>query len=440
MRLPDPSEVRETFAKLAVRNPEDAVAYLYELGTSSGYIKQEALTGNIHWICESSYGDIEYSINLTKPEKDPRTIAAEANAPARNEAPTEGRTAPLCDLCWENEGFPGTPEHPAKPGLRIAAITLGGERWGLQYSPYAYFAEHCIVLSSQHRPMKIDKTTFERLLDFAEAFPFYFVGANADLPIVGGSILSHDHFQGGRHEFPLMKAPLERSFCMKEFSEVRAGVVHWPASTLRLTSKDRLALTEAATHILNTWHSYSDDSCAIIATSDTQHNTLNPIVRKTASGFIMDLVLRNNRTDAQHPWGIFHAPESTHHIKKENLGLIEIMGLAILPPRLAKELPVLQHELVDAAKNKLSPTALKTRLEASPTTLPHASWATDIYLRRTEEFIDAPRQSSSCELHPIMRQEVARVFIEILESTGVFKHSVEGKAGWDSFIAKLQSP
>lgn len=438
MILPDPPQVRATFEKLAASNTEDAVAYLYELGTSSGYIDQDALTKNIHWVSGSPYGDIECTINLAKPEKDPRAIAAAGNALANKPSPIEGPTIPLCDLCWENEEFPGTPEHPAKPGLRIAALTLGGERWGLQYSPYAYFPQHCIALSSKHRPMKINEGTFEKLLDFVDTFPFYFIGANADLPIVGGSILSHDHFQGGRHLFPLMKAPLERSFPLEGFPEVQAGIVQWPASTLRLISKDRPALAKAAEHILAVWRRYSDESCAILAATDEQHNTLNPIVRKTATGYIMDLVLRNNRTDTQHPWGIFHAPESTHHIKKENIGLIEIMGLSILPPRLAQELPVLQRELFDAAQNKISTATMRTRLEASPTTASHASWASDIYARRALEFTADPPQQSNHELHPVIRQETARVFVDILEATGVFKHTTTGKAGWDSFIAELQ--
>lgn len=506
-RLPAPAEVRETFCSLFKADPEQATAYLYDLGLSSGYIKAEEVAKNICWTSTSPYGAIECTINLSKPEKDPRAIAAAARPaseqppagedeePVRNTCEPSPRTVrlasarsvrmqpphapsavPRCDLCWENEGFPGSPEHPAKPGLRIAAITLGGELWGLQYSPYAYFAEHCIALSEQHRPMKIDGACFERLLDFVDAFPFYFIGANADLPIVGGSILSHDHFQGGRHVFPLMKAPVERDVPLAGMAAVRCGIVRWPASVLRLSSNDRVALSQAARKILATWQGFSDEACGIEAygTSDARgcsgparHNTLNPIVRKEGATYLMDLVLRNNRTDADHPWGIFHPDESLHHIKKENIGLIEIMGLAILPPRLATELPLVQRELIDAAQRGLAAHDLEARLRIQSLTAPHAAWAADVYGRRAADLKDACSEgdraaapegawhgkSSSTDLrsvnrnseqatalHPVIQQEVARVFIEILETTGVFKRTNEGEAGWNAFIEKLNQP
>lgn len=385
MMLPPPQEVRETFSALMSRDSEQAVAYLYELGVESGYIKQDEIARNICWTSESPYGELELTINLSKPEKDPRDIAAAANDLHTKQSSLPQANEPQCDLCWENEGFVGSPEHPAKPGLRIAAVTLGNEHWGLQYSPYAYFTEHCIALSEKHRPMKIDEACFERLLDFVDLFPFYFIGANADLPIVGGSILSHDHFQGGRHTFPLMKAPIERAVLQGVFPGVQCGIVRWPASVLRLSADNRTALVEAASRVLRAWQNFSNEECNIIAASNEQHNTLNPIVRKSDTTYTMDLVLRNNRTDNEHPYGIFHPDESLHHIKKENIGLIEIMGLAILPPRLLKELPVADGTL------------------------------------------DQNTQ-----------QEVAGAFVRILESTGVFKRTATGDTGWDAFLSKIK--
>lgn len=473
MPLPEPKEVRDTFARLLKDDPERAVAYLHELGIASGYLDEQALSRTIRWTGESDYGPLECSINLAKPEKDPRAIAAAAEPSHRSEqvkrpachperrpkaevegshaATAEGIPTPLCDLCWENEGFPGTPEHPAKPGLRIAAIELGGERWGVQFSPYAYFPEHCIALSAEHRPMKIDAPCLERLLDFVEQFPFYFIGLNADLPIVGGSILSHDHFQGGRHVFPLMKAPVERPFLLLDEPVVRCGIVRWPASVVRLTSADRHALARAATRVLDAWRTFSFEPCGIRAyTGDIPHNTLNPIVRATEDGFVMDLVLRNNRTDAAHPWGIFHPGEHLHHLKKENIGLIEIMGLAIFPPRLARELPAVQQALIEAART--NPTTddlrqapanhtydnLRERLLANPLTAPHTSWALDIFARRAPELASpAPTGEPAHPLHPVLRDEVTRTFATILETTAVFKPTPTGHTGWTAFLKAL---
>lgn len=415
--LPAPEEVRATFTRLFEIDPERAVAYLHELGTLSGYLDEQALARTIRWTGESACGPLECSINLAKPEKDPRAIAAAGSVP-------------LCDLCWENEG------RPSKPGLRIAAIDLGGERWGLQFSPYAYFPEHCIALSAEHRPMKIDELCLDRLLDFAEQFPFYFIGSNADLPIVGGSILSHDHFQGGRHVFPLMKAPVERPFSLPGEPAVRCGVVRWLASVVRLVSVDRRALARAATHVLDAWRGFSFEPCGIRAATDgVPHNTLNPIVRTTREGFVMDLVLRNNRTDAAHPWGIFHPGERLHHLKKENIGLIEIMGLAIFPPRLARELPAVEQELVEAARTGRTSTDVRARLLANSLTAPHVTWALDILARQASELV-APCETSEV-LHPVLRDEVTRAFATILESTAVFKPTPAGRAGWTAFLEAL---
>ena len=457
--LPEPGEVRATFCRLFDADPERAVSYLHGLGTASGYVHETAAGQNFYWTAESAYGTLECTINLSKPEKDPRAIAAAASDAAGDADPARARGVPKCDLCWENEGFPGTREHPAKPGLRIAELSLGGERWGLQYSPYAYFPEHCIALSREHRPMKIDAACFGRLLDFVDAFPFYFVGSNADLPIVGGSILSHDHFQGGRHTFPLMKAPIEREISLKGFPGVRSGIVRWPASVVRLSSECRAELIRAAVGILTSWQTFSFPACSIEAASASEggiaaHNTLNPIVRKAGSTYIMDLVLRNNRTDDEHPWGIFHPGEELHPIKKENIGLIEIMGLAILPPRLATELPAVQRALSQAARAGLSAEALEARLREQVLTASHAPWAADIFVRRRSEFLDpeedapharqsrtAPSESdpSRCTraLHPVIQEELGFAFARILETTGVFKRNGTGRAGWAAFIDEL---
>lgn len=461
--LPSPKEVRSAFDHLFAHDPEQAVAYLHHLGEESGYLKTAAAARSIRWTGESAYGTLECTINLAKPEKDPRAIAAAAGSAAaratceaagagdgactssageRGDTPADEPREPQCDLCWENEEFPGTPEHPAKPGLRITAIELGDERWGLQFSPYAYFPEHCIALSEKHRPMKIDAACFERLLDFVDLFPFYFVGSNADLPIVGGSILSHDHFQGGRHTFPLMKAPVERAITLPGLTEVRAGVVTWPASVLRLASHDRAALLRGTTRVLNAWQEFSNEACNVRAHScdadgvSVRHNTLNPIVHRESSTYVMDLVLRNNRTDVAHPWGIFHPGEELHHIKKENIGLIEIMGLAILPPRLARELPAVQRELIAAAREGRCPRELEARLRARAATASHAAWAADVLARRIADLAE-PDAAADDILCPVIREEVTRVFTAVLESTGVFKRDATGRAGWDAFIATL---
>lgn len=401
---PQPGEVRKEFDRLrAGEGSELALAYLYELGVKSGYIRLEDIARNICWTADTPYGDLEITVNLSKPEKDPRAIAAAAVASA-GDASGEGARAsesgvagaaeggarvPQCDICWENEGYAGDDAHPAKPHLRIAEIELAGESWGLQYSPYAYFQEHCIALSRQHRPMKIDGACFERLLDFVDQFPGYFMGSNADLPIVGGSILSHDHFQGGRHEFALMKAPVEREFSIAACDGVSCGVVCWPASVVRLASADRGQLACVARRVLDTWQSWNDADCGVRAFSgDTPHNTLNPIARKVDGGYVMDLVLRNNRTTEDRPWGLFHPDESLHYVKKENIGLIEIMGLAILPPRLKREMP----ELVG----------------------------------------DAPFEDREKK-----RAEVSEAFVRVLEATGVFKRDDAGARAWDRFIAAL---
>ncbi len=452
MKLPSPADVRAEFDRRFAVDPESATNYLYQLGADCGYIKQEAIARNVCWESPSPWGSLEITINCSKPEKDPRAIAAAV----QEGTPLEESTGePQCDLCWENEMWPGSPGHPAKPGLRIAAIMLGGERWGLQFSPYGYFPEHCIALAAQHRPMVIDGAAIGRLLDFVDLFPFYFIGSNADLPIVGGSILSHDHFQGGRHQFPLMSAPLRQRIKMRPFLTVEAGIVEWPASTLRLESPDRHALQQAAEHILETWHNFSFPQAGVVAFDEgAHHNTLNPIVTKDARTgvYTLHLVLRNNRTDAAHPWGIFHPTANLHHIKKENIGLIEIMGRAILPGRLAKELPAVQETLLDAAASGAAPEELQAQLEANTLTTAHAPWATAIYQRRftpgfrRAEILSLPKAPTttgpSAEptiLLPWMQDEVGTVFAQVLACTGVFKNDDAGRAGWAAFLAAIDA-
>lgn len=433
---PSPDEVKREFARLrgfgsgttgpaagaeavgsgalgAYPGAEAALAYLYDLGLKSGYIRVEDIARNICWTADSPYGELEITVNLSKPEKDPRAIAAAAacgasaglmgegaqcatavgiGQPAAGGAvcPEQGGAyLPQCDICWENEGYAGDAQRAAKPHLRIAALELAGETWGLQYSPYAYFREHCIALSREHRPMKIDAACFERLLDFVDQFPMYFMGSNADLPIVGGSILSHDHFQGGRHEFALMRAPIEREFSIAGCEDVRCGVVRWPASVIRLHSTDRAQLACAAQRVLDAWRTWDDPACGVYAyTGEVSHNSLNPIARKLGEVYVMDLVLRNNRTTEESPWGLFHPDESLHYVKKENIGLIEIMGLAILPPRLEREMPGLREDAAPDVRNRV-------------------------------------------------RAEVSDVFLRVLEATGVFKRDECGRQGWDRFIAAL---
>ena len=438
--LPSPEEVRAEFDRLRARDPDSALRWLHGLELSCGYLDAEAEAKNPRWTGGSVWGDLECSINLAKPEKDPRDIAAAGGADA-GDAAAGAAGVPRCDLCWENEGFPGGPGHPAKPGLRIAAIELGGERWGLQFSPYAYFEEHCIALSERHRPLRIDAACFGRLLDFVKAFPSYFIAANADLPLVGGSILSHDHYQGGRHVFPLMCAPAARPFPLAGFPELQAEVVRWPASTLRLRGHDQEQLVAAAMRVLQIWQSFVWEPCGILPESARtdgtreRHSTLCAIARKEGDGgWTLWLVLRNNRRDAAHPWGIFHPGEELHHIKKENIGVIEIMGLAILPPRLARELPQVQDVLVRAAREGRTPEAVEDELGTRPQLAPHAPWAADILARRAEELAaPGPATGDSGLLHPVVEDELAGAFAAILEATGVFKDDAAGRAGWEAF-------
>lgn len=477
--LPSPERVRAEFAHLAKTNTRKATRYLYELGLSCGYIRQELMDKNPYWTCDTPYGPLEISINLAKPEKDPRAIAQAArscvtsrpsNDPtlltANNDNQAANKTqiieilsggkmlnneysnatsaantaltpTPACDLCWENEEFPGSPEHPAKPGLRIAEITLGNKRWGLQYSPYAYFSEHCIVLNEQHLPMHIDRACFENLFDFIDQFPFYFIGSNADLPIVGGSILSHDHYQGGLHTFSLMKAPVKEFFTLTLWPNLQAGIVAWPSTVIRLRGRERQELIEAAEHIRLAWKNYRDDACEITPESRGPHNTLNPILYKDGETYVFDLVLRNNRTTKERPWGIFHPDETLHHIKKENIGLIEIMGLAILPPRLGKELPELKKTLLAALQEEWNEIQLRQMLEENELCSKHTAWACEIFASLQTQ-CHKQNVSSINDLSNLieltLQKETGMVFMHVLEATGVFKNTTEGHAGLQRFL------
>lgn len=350
--VPRPSEVAAVFgALLAEEGPDAALGYLYGLSCDANYVRRSAIARNVVWEAPTRWGTLEITINLSKPEKDPRDIAAALEAP-------QGDAYPACQLCMSNEGYSGRPAargaHPARQNLRVVPIELGGERWGLQYSPYAYFTEHCIAMSAEHRPMHVDRASLGCLLDFVDLFPVYFIGSNADLPIVGGSILTHDHFQGGRHAFPMMAAPVERRFALEGLDGVEAGVVRWPLTALRLRSASREELLEAACRVLDAWRGWSDAAAGVVAADPdgTPHNTVTPICWRTGRGFgdggfegaapqgayVLDLVLRCNVTSAEHPLGVFHPHEDKWRVKKENIGLIEVMGEAILPPRLLGEL------------------------------------------------------------------------------------------------------
>lgn len=425
---PRPSEVDRTFAELyRSRGAEAATDWFYGMSCDARYVRTAAIARNIGWTSPTRWGDLEITINLSKPEKDPRAIAAAGAAKAT------GDVYPACQLCMENEGYrgrgAGEPHgaHPARQNLRIVPITLGGEHWGLQYSPYAYFSEHCIAMSSEHRLMHVDRENMGRLLDFVDLFPHYFVGSNADLPVVGGSILSHDHFQGGRHTFPMMRAPMEDRFSIPGYGSVDAAVVRWPLSVLRLASRDRSELLDAAGHVLDAWRAWSDPDLGIVARSEgAPHNTVTPVARRELDGtYILYLALRCNIATEEHPLGVFHPHAEWHHIKKENIGLIEVMGLAILPPRLVDELGAVRRHLVGGAEG----SDLLAELEADPLSSSHARWAAG--LAQDHPGLDADN------VDDIIRAGVGEVFGHVLEDAGVFKWDEAGRAGQRRFIDAL---
>ncbi len=409
--LPRPSEVIRRFWKLyEEESPKAATDFYYKFSQDTDYIRRYRICRDQKWVTPTEYGDIDITINLSKPEKDPKAIAAARLAKQGG--------YPKCLLCMENEGYAGRINHPARQNHRIIPIEINGSKWGFQYSPYVYYNEHCIVFNSEHIPMKIEHATFCKLFDFVKQFPHYMVGSNADLPIVGGSILSHDHFQGGNYEFPMARALVERTFEVKGFEDVKAGIVKWPMSVIRLSGPDTERIIALADWILDTWREYSDEEAFIYAyTEGEPHNTITPIARKRGENYEIDLVLRNNITTPEHPLGVYHPHAGLHHIKKENIGLIEVMGLAVLPARLKEEMEQLAEALLE---NK----DIRTIEELEK----HADWV--------EEFL--PNHILTKEnVMDILHEEIGKVFSQVLEDAGVYKRTQEGQKAFDRFIQTL---
>ncbi len=412
MLMPRPSEVIRRFRELYEQeSPEAATDYYYKLSQDSDYIRRYRVCKDMKWIANTKYGDLDITINLSKPEKDPKAIAAARNAKQSG--------YPKCLLCRENEGYAGRVNHPARQNHRIIPVTINGSSWGFQYSPYVYYNEHCIVFNFQHVPMKIEHATFCKLFDFVKLFPHYFVGSNADLPIVGGSILSHDHFQGGHYEFAMAKAPVDREFTVKGYEDVKAGIVNWPMSVIRLSGRDTNRIVALADRILEKWRGYTDEEAFVYACTDGEpHNTITPIARKRGENFELDLVLRNNITTEEHPLGVYHPHAKLHHIKKENIGLIEVMGLAVLPARLKKEMADLK-EAVLAGKD----------LRGDEELAKHADWV--------EEFLPRYEKVDASNIDGILEKEIGLVFMEVLEDSGVYKRTGEGQEAFDRFVRQL---
>ena len=409
--LPRPAQVQAAFWEKYAISPEKATDYYYKFSQDSDYIRRYRVAKDLKWKVDSPYGEIDITINLSKPEKDPKAIAAARNAAASS--------YPKCQLCMENEGYAGRVNHPARENHRIIPITINQSNWGFQYSPYVYYNEHCIVFNGEHVPMKIDRAAFTKLFDFIKLFPHYFLGSNADLPIVGGSILSHDHFQGGHYTFAMAKAKIELPVTIPGYEDVEAGIVKWPLSVLRIRSKDTSRLINLAEHVLNCWRSYTDEDAFIYAeTNGEPHNTITPIARKNGDTYELDLTLRNNITTDEHPLGVYHPHAQYHHIKKENIGLIEVMGLAVLPSRLKEELELLADYIVngkDIRSNK--------KIEK------HADWV--------EEFLPTYDNITEENVMEILQKEVGIVFTHVLEDAGVYKCTEQGRADFLKFIHTL---
>ena len=410
--MPRPSQVVREFYSLYEKDKQAATDYYYQLARSSNYIRVDRIEKDRMWTAPTPYGDLVITINLSKPEKDPKAIAAAKNAPQSG--------YPKCALCRENEGYLGSANQAARGNHRLIPLELGGEPWFLQYSPYVYYNEHCIVLSHEHRPMKVSRRSISRLLEFVTFLPHYFVGSNADLPIVGGSILTHDHFQGGRYEFPMAKAPIREKVCFPGFEDVEAGIVHWPMSVIRLRGKEAQRLVDLADKILTAWREYSDESAEILAyTEGTPHNTITPIARRRGEDYELDLVLRNNRTTPEHPLGLFHPHAEYHHIKKENIGLIEVMGLAILPPRLLTETGLLEQALKDPAQAQ--------EIMARPEMEKHQAWYEELKAAGAGEG-DTQRA---------IQESIGVIFGKILGNAGVYKDTEEGREAFRRFCSSL---
>ncbi len=406
--VPFPREVIDTFQQLHAQDKQKATDWYYDFSCNTDYIRRYRIKKDMRWKTKTIYGDLDITINLSKPEKDPKAIAAAKNAPQSS--------YPKCMLCRENEGYAGRVNHPARQNHRVIPLQIAGNDWFFQYSPYVYYNEHCIVFHGQHQPMKIDRNAFEKMFDFIDYLPHYFVGSNADLPIVGGSILSHDHFQGGRYTFAMEKANIEQTYYWEAFSDVNIGIVKWPLSVIRMTHQNKDRLIDAADNILQHWRAYTDKDAFIFAQTDGEpHNTITPIARKHDGLYELDLVLRNNITTEEHPLGVYHPHSHLHHIKKENIGLIEVMGLAVLPARLKEEMEVLKQAILSGED-----------LEQNEKIASHAQWAKTFlqkYDTITEENIDG-----------ILQQEIGMVFAEVLECAGVYKQNDTGRQAFDRFM------
>ncbi len=409
--MPMPREICAEFSRRYAISPKEATDWYYRFSGDVNYVRRERMKRDLRWTHETEYGTLDITVNLSKPEKDPRDIAAARNAKAAS--------YPKCMLCAENAGFAGNAQRPARQNLSPVPITVGAAAWGLQYSPYGYYNEHCIAFNSEHTPMRIDREVFSKLLDIVDYLPHYFVGSNADLPIVGGSILSHEHFQGGRYTFAMERAGLESEFSVPEFPEVRAGIVAWPMSVIRLESEKREPLVELADRILTEWRNYTDESAYVFAETDgTPHNTITPIARKSGEKYTLDLVLRNNITTENRPLGLYHPAPELHHIKKENIGLIEVMGLAVLPARLSSEMALLKSALLSGES-----------VRENPAIAHHADWA--------EEFLSRHSEFSADNAEEIIRAEIGEVFLRVLLDAGVFKPCEDGRAAFRRFIDRI---
>ena len=408
---PRPSQVIRAFRTRYEESPEAATDWYYQFSQDTDYILRYRIAKDVKWVAPTPYGDLDITINLSKPEKDPRAIAAAKTAPQGG--------YPKCQLCRENEGYAGRMNHPARQNHRIIPITIDGKDWFFQYSPYVYYNEHCIVFNGAHVPMKIDRSAFRKLLDFVKQFPHYFVGSNADLPIVGGSILSHDHFQGGRYTFAMEKAPVEKAVSFPGFEDIECGIVKWPMSVIRLRSADDDRLVDLAEKILTTWRGYTDEAAFIFAETDGEpHNTITPIARMRDGKFELDLVLRDNITTEEYPLGVYHPHQELHHIKKENIGLIEVMGLAVQPSRLKGELADLADAFVEGRDIRADEALEK-----------HNHWAEELKTRYTftkENAMD------------ILQKEVGVVFATVLEHAGVYKCTDEGRTAFLRFINSMK--
>ncbi len=415
--MPRPGEVVRTFERIkGQQGPQAATDYFYKLSRDSDYIRRYRIKKDVKWTADTEFGTLDITINLSKPEKDPKAIAAAKLVKQSG--------YPKCLLCKENEGYAGRINHPARQNHRIIPVEINGSGWFFQYSPYVYYNEHCIVFNAEHTPMKIERATFAKLLDFVSQYPHYFVGSNADLPIVGGSILSHDHFQGGHYEFAMAKAPVEHELSFAGFPDVRAGIVKWPMSVIRIGGRDRERLIALADKILNAWRGYTDEAAFVYAETDGEpHNTITPIARRRGEDYELDLVLRNNITTKEHPLGVYHPHAKLHHIKKENIGLIEVMGLAVLPARLKEEMTELEEALTDGRSIRKDSVLAK-----------HADWVEEFLPKygitpgTALEDVVSPEK-----LHEMIEKEIGLVFLQVLKDSGVYKCTEEGRAAFARF-------